>query len=455
MLALLGCEEEPPAACGPFEEVFVYVDGDADGYGSTAIGWVCAPGEGEAPNNVDCDDADPSVHPTAEELCDLLDNDCNGRADETLAKIPWFPDADGDGYGLQSDPTIACKAPSAIHLINGGDCDDADDAVSPGQIEVCNGLDDDCDQAIDDADAGVDPSTRTYWYQDADSDGYGNPNRNRLACQGPPGSVANGDDCNDTRSQLNPGATEICNDVDDDCDGLVDDADPTIDPASQDEFFADLDRDGHGDPGSRALACEPGAGTSTIGDDCDDADPVVTVPTDWHADGDLDGFGAGPSLGFDCFPVAAGSAPAVFGLDCDDREFNVNPGVREVCEDGVDNDCSGEDNQCGPIGSFSISEGPPWYDPGTISYSCLDACALIFGGVPDDYACSTDPYVLDHMAFVDGYGDTTFCNPPGVAEDFKLPEAPDSLYDCGFGGCSYSAYVTDHGCASINYCWLE
>ena len=101
------------------------------------------------------------------------------------------------------------------------------------------------------------------------------------------------------------------------------------------------------------------------------------------------------------------------------------------------------------VGSFTVSDGPDWgTNPPT--YSCLEACAEVFGGAAGDYSCSTSDSSIDHQAFVDGWGDSQYCSTP-VAETFKLNDP----YDCGSTGCSYSAYVNDHGAcgSSTNYCY--
>src|SRR5262245_33917267 len=97
-------------------------------------------------------------------------------------------------------------------------------------------------------------------------------------------------------------------------------------------------------------------------------------------------------------------------------------------------------SQMVPVGSFRVLDGPEWdFDPPT--YSCVEACAQVFGGAAADYSCSTSPDSLDHMAFVDGYADPMACQTP-VAETFKVA----ANYNCGedgVAGCSYSAYVAD------------
>ena len=87
----------------------------------------------------------------------------------------WYADADGDGYGGDAGQS-ACEAPDG-HVGAGGDCDDGDVAVSPAAVEVCNGVDDDCDGAEDEdvADAPV-------WYADADGDGFGDGGSSQRSC---------------------------------------------------------------------------------------------------------------------------------------------------------------------------------------------------------------------------------------------------------------------------------
>ncbi|MCB9685918.1 MAG: aryl-sulfate sulfotransferase [Alphaproteobacteria bacterium] len=95
----------------------------------------------------DCDDLDPTVHAGAAETCDGRDEDCDGEIDEDFARTAWFPDVDGDGAG-GGDGVLACAAPpDTIPL--GGDCNDGDPAIGPQGAETCDGVDDDCDGAVD------------------------------------------------------------------------------------------------------------------------------------------------------------------------------------------------------------------------------------------------------------------------------------------------------------------
>jgi hypothetical protein len=101
------------------------------------------------------------------------------------------------------------------------------------------------------------------------------------------------------------------------------------------------------------------------------------------------------------------------------------------------------------VGSFRVGSGASW-TTNPVPVTCLEACAALFGGSAGAYSCSTSATFIDHRAWVDGYGDSSHCTEGGaVAETFKQ----SAHYDCGSLGCSYSAYVSDHGCLAMNYCW--
>jgi hypothetical protein len=343
--ALGGCPAVEPPPCGEFDEVFAYTDNDGDGYGSTeAVGWVCELVAGTIDNASDCDDAAENVHPNAEEACDSTDNDCNGRVDEGNAFVPWYPDNDGDGYGVTLDAVIACESPGAKFVRTGDDCDDTLGGVNPVSIEVCNdGTDDDCDGLADDADPGVDPTTMTRWYFDGDGDGFGDDTLFMDFCLPPvgqPGVTENGD-CDDERAVVNPDAQEVCNrDRDDDCDGLADDDDPSIDPATQDSYYADDDGDGFGNALQAALACEPTPGIGVANDrDCDDTNFEANIVQDWYADSDGDGAGDGAVVTVSCLDPGGGLVPEQSGLDCEPLDDTIFPLQLEDCFDGIDQNC--------------------------------------------------------------------------------------------------------------------
>ena len=122
-----------------------------------------------------------------------------------------------------------------------GDCDDADAAVTQPQIEVCDEIDNNCDALVDDADPTVIFATTDVWYADADGDGFGIASDTVQRCEIPQGYIDNADDCNDNKVFQCPGAPELCNNQDDDCDGVIDNA-----PVNRTAWYVDGDGDGHG-----------------------------------------------------------------------------------------------------------------------------------------------------------------------------------------------------------------
>ena len=204
----------------------------------------------------DCDDGDPEVFPGADEFCNERDDDCDDVVDEddALDTSTWYFDADGDGWGSYTT-TSACSAP-ASHVAFAGDCNDSDSSINPDATEVCDpaDTDEDCNGSAD----GADAAGKTTWYLDTDSDGYPISTMTILSCD-PWGSyiAATTDwDCDDSRSWVNPGATEECDyfDTDEDCDGEINEPGA----AGGTFYFRDLDRDGFGDASHMEMLCEIG-----------------------------------------------------------------------------------------------------------------------------------------------------------------------------------------------------
>ena len=207
-----------------------------------------ADGDGSSSCATDCDDSRADVHPGAAEICDSIDQDCDGTIDEGTSCY----DDDGDGV-TEAD----------------GDCNDGDAAVFPGHAEdITNGVDDDCDGVVD------------LGAADADGDGYG----------------VLGGDCDDADPTAYPGATETPDGVDDNCDGTIDETTTAFDDdgdgysedagdcddsttamspgAAESADWLDNDCDGIVDEGTTAYD-DDGDGFTEVGGDCDDTDASI------------------------------------------------------------------------------------------------------------------------------------------------------------------------------------
>lgn len=304
------------------EEVLVYRDEDRDGHGTEASGTAVAelkcPGtRGWAVERGDCDDANAVMNNDEVEVCDGFDNNCDGEVDDGLLFLPYYPDADGDGFGVNGGVVMACEPPEGFVTAK-GDCDDTDTRRGPGFVEVCDGVDNDCDGRVDedllfltardldgdgygdpalieplctvpagygeptdcdDGDAsvypgapedcsnGIDEGCRGFdetdtVYPDNDTDGYGVTELGEPACPERPDWVFRDGDCDDDNSAISPGKSEVCPDgLDNDCDGVIDGTDQ----------WQDRDKDGAGDPGSFKNACTVASGWTTNDLDCNDS----------------------------------------------------------------------------------------------------------------------------------------------------------------------------------------
>ncbi|MES2621974.1 MAG: MopE-related protein, partial [Bacteroidota bacterium] len=201
--------------------------------------------------------------PGAAEICNGIDDDCDGTADNGITFTTYYADADGDGYGDASVETSTCDGAPSGYVSDATDCDDTDGAINPGAAEICNGIDDDCDGT---ADEGV----LLTFYLDADNDRFGNVSSTIQACSPPAGYVANGNDCNDSNNAVYPGATELCNGIDDNCNGQIDEGSSRLST-----YYADADGDGFGNVNVTIEACSAPPGYVTNRTDCDDTNPAV------------------------------------------------------------------------------------------------------------------------------------------------------------------------------------
>lgn len=220
-IVLIGCNPAPIAPTDPLPDCTVgWADRDGDGYGNPQLQTSDCQ-EPIAENDLDCNDLHDGINPDAIEVCDGQDNDCDGLTDvddPDAAAEQWLDD-DQDGYGV-GEAIRSCD-PIPGYAAQGGDCDDTRTAVNPEGVEACNGWDDDCNGLVDDEDPGIDPDSQNTYFEDLDDDGYGS-GVVVLACSRPELTSNNSNDCDDVDPTSHPGATELCDLVDNDCDAMVD-----------------------------------------------------------------------------------------------------------------------------------------------------------------------------------------------------------------------------------------
>jgi hypothetical protein len=446
-----------------------YADTDADGYGdadSTTL--ACNEPSGFVTDDTDCDDSDGDVFPGATELCNGIDDDCDGATDEDDASdaLTWYADSDADGYGDAASTTLACSEPSGFVAVTGTDdtdCDDSDAAVNPAATELCNGIDDDCDGTTDEDDA----ADALTWYADDDSDGYGDPGDTALACSQPSGHVADSTDCDDHDDDINPGATELCNGIDDDCDGTTDEDDASDAPT----WYADDDGDSYGDPGDSTQACSRPSGHVADSTDCDDSAAAVnpaatelcngidddcdgTTDEDdasdaltWYADDDGDSYGDPGDTTLACSQPSGHVADST---DCDDGAAAVNPAATELC-DGIDNDCDGttdEDDAADAATWYADDDGDSYGDPGSTDLACTQPSGYVADSTDcDDGAAAVNPAATELCNGVDDDCDgTTDEDDAADAATWYADDDGDSYGDPGSTdrACSQpSGYVAD------------
>ena len=382
-----------------------YQDSDADGFGDpdSSID-ACEKPAGYVPNGSDCDDGEANSYPGNTEVCDEIDNNCDGDIDEGVTTT-YYADGDLDGFGDPDASDDACTQPAG-YVTNDLDCDDTNAFAWPGNTEVCDEADNDCNGEVDE---GV---TTTY-YVDIDGDDYGDSDLPTEACSLPTGYAEVGGDCDDNEPSANPGETEVCDTIDNDCDGDIDEADA----ADALTWYADTDGDGFGDASSIQMGCTEPAGYVSDDTDCDDTDgdtypgadeycdghdddcdgdideDSAVDATTWYRDADNDGYGDSAVSDVECYQPSGYVNDAT---DCDDLDSTSYPGGTEVC-DGADNDCNGtvDDNPTDGDTYYADSDGDGTGDPSTTAV----ACSTPSGYTDNDWDCddtdSAEPVVAD------------------------------------------------------------
>ena len=428
------------------DRVTFFRDQDGDTY-TLATGSLFCPGttnpgfRPQVSTPLDCNDTSASVYPGAPELCATIgtDNDCDGDAYDGAGSTTFYLDIDGDGFGDDSSTVQGCSAPPGYVTVGGdacpsnpfsqapilwyrdldgdffgdpnnaqsactqpegfapksGDCNDGNPAVNPAAEEICNGIDDNC---IDGIDEGFSPST---YYADVDADGFGNSSTATQACAPIAGHVLVAGDCNDGNPDAYPQAAELCATigVDNNCDGSMDDVDPTA--TDRILFYLDADDDGF-TLGTGALFCP--------GSDNPGYRTQVSVP-----------------------------------VDCDDDDGDAYPGAAELCATvGIDNNCNGNASDVDADASdattyYLDADGDGAGDSATATQACAPPGVdwVTVGG--DNCPATANPSQDD--CDDDGIGDacakTADCNDNGVpdsCEDGSVRAATGPMSFTGVGG---------------------
>ena len=202
-----------------------YKDADGDGFGdeNDSVEYACGtdPKVGYTEKKGDCDDRNRYVNPSAVETCNGDDDNCDGVIDPEDADgcNRYYKDMDGDGVGIDEFKCL-CVSKGVFATLETGDCDDSNKNVHQNAREVCNDIDDNCNGQIDEGEnlKGCRP-----FYYDKDGDGYGYQSESRCLCK--PDGLFRADvlgDCNDNNININPGAVEIFDRMDNNCNGAID-----------------------------------------------------------------------------------------------------------------------------------------------------------------------------------------------------------------------------------------
>lgn len=341
--------------------IFYFKDADKDGFGvegdKKCLGTPVAPYN--ATKIGDCNDNDPEINPDREEVCNGKDDNCDTITDPPYSKgcIELYPDLDKDGFGANVQSKCYCKPTGVYTAKISGDCNDNDANINPSKEETCNNVDDNCNDETDEEGA----EGCKMFYLDQDGDGFGVADSKCLCKSTGLYKALISGDCDDQDKEVNPLAKEVCgNKKDDDCDSMVDE-EGAIGCVI---WYADADKDGFGKiEDKKCLCAKEGIYTTEKWGDCNDSDPESNPNAkekcgggDENCNGlvdeedalgcvihylDADGDGYGIASMFKCLCAPYGKYSTTKKDDCDDTDNNINPGVKEICANGKDDNCNG------------------------------------------------------------------------------------------------------------------
>ena len=429
---------EGVAACILSTNACTNVDNDKDGYkGESAQGAAC-------PYQIDCNDNNANINPATNEVCDGVDNNCNGQIDEGLPTQTYYRDRDGDGFGDSASSVVQC-GPINGYVEKSGDCNDNNANINPNAAEVCDNADNNCDSFVDnaqgvnkdgtlevDAPKGAPPSgsacgegacvgTTTYFCTNGqvndpalecsskgkdvgvcaicDKDGKAAFDVQPTDCA--PVACQNTDSCkltNGVASYVNytDSAPNVCQSI-----GKCSTDAPTFNLTAACSFISNIVTTDNDHDGWTALCgdCNDSNSATHVNatEICDKQDNNCNGPIDETFDTDKDGFFNATCTGV--YPASQ--------IDTNDNNANTHPGGVEIC-DGVDNDGDGVIDNVNNITNVTITKCA-CSGKSVSEISSIKARAEINNGIDDncDGKLATDEADFDDDSYANYQGD---CN---------------------------------------------